>query len=96
MLKLKSIEPIKFFVKKIIIEKIAALKKTEILKTAIIDKEWIPRLYIDIFDGPKYLRPLVELIVWSGVIHFFTVPEKLLHKLSSFESVMTSFFVKQL
>tara|TARA_B100000945_G_scaffold189298_1_gene152016 strand:+ start:299 stop:430 length:132 start_codon:yes stop_codon:yes gene_type:complete len=39
MLKLKSIEPIKFFVKKIIIEKITALKKTEILKTAIIDKE---------------------------------------------------------
>ena len=32
------------------------------LKTAIIEKEWIISLIKDIFDGPLYLIPLVELI----------------------------------
>ena len=47
-------------------------------------------------DGPKYLEPLVELIVFNLLIDFFNVPEKLLHKLSCWDKVITSFFVKQL
>ena len=38
------------------------LNKTWYLNTAIIENEWIIRLINDIFDGPKYLRPLKELI----------------------------------
>ena len=72
------------------------LKKTWDLKTAMIEKEWTPRLKRDILDGPKYLKPLVELIVFNLLIDFFNVPEKLLHKLSCFDKVITSFFVKQL
>ena len=74
---------------------IKPLKKTCDLKTAIIEKEWIPRLKRDIFDGPKYLEPLEELIVLSWEIDFFTVPEKLLHRLSCLDKILTSFFVKQ-
>ena len=88
--------PLEILRRPIITEKIAALIKTEILKTAIIDNEWTPRLNKDIFEGPKYLVPLVELIIFSGAIHFFTVPEKLLHKLSCLDKIITSFFVKQL
>ena len=36
------------------------LKKTVFLKTDIIDKECITRLKKLIFDGPKYLVPLIE------------------------------------
>ena len=38
------------------------LIKTCNLNTAIIEKEWIIKLYKDILEGPKYLLPLVELI----------------------------------
>ena len=38
------------------------LKNTWNLKTAIIENEWINNLNKDIFEGPKYLDPLVELI----------------------------------
>ena len=44
---------------KIIIRKVD-LKKTWYLKTAIIEKEWIKSLKSDIWDGPKYLKPLTE------------------------------------
>ena len=46
---------------------------TRALKTEIIEKEWIQRLKIDIFDGPKYLEPLVEFIVFNLLIVFFNV-----------------------
>ena len=39
----------------------ADLKNTVFLNTAIIENEWIIRLKRDIFDGPKYLNPLIEL-----------------------------------
>ena len=50
-----------FIYPKIIIMK-KDLIKTCNLNTAIIEKEWIIRLKNDIFDGPKYLLPLVESI----------------------------------
>ena len=68
-----------------IIIKITDLKKTFFLKTAIIEKEWIIKLNKDIFDGPKYLEPLMELIEFNSWIWYFNVPEKLLHKLSFIE-----------
>ena len=58
------------------------LKKTVYLKTAIIENECIIRLKRDIFDGPKYLRPLIDSVSFRCLIFFFTVPEKLLHKLA--------------
>jgi len=58
------------------------LKKTVYLKTAIIENECIIRLKRDIFDGPKYLRPLIDSVSFRFLIFFFTVPEKLLHKLA--------------
>ena len=36
------------------------LRKTVYLKTDIIEKEWIIRFKSDIFEGPKYLEPLIE------------------------------------
>ena len=72
------------------------LKKTVYLKTAIIENECTIRLKRDIFEGPKYLNPLIELISFKFVIFFFTDPEKLHHKLALFDIKLTSFFVKQL
>ncbi len=74
----------------------ADLIKTIFLNTAIIANECSKRLIKDIFDGPKYLLPLVELIELSFTICFFTDPEKLLHKLFLPDKNFTSFFVKQL
>ena len=51
------------------------LKNTLYLKTAIIEKEWIKSLKMDIWDGPKYLKPLLEFISPNSFINFFTVPE---------------------
>ena len=72
------------------------LIKTVFLNTAIIEKEWIPSLNSDILEGPKYLRPLMESIVLKFKICFLTDPEKLLQRLSLSESILMSFFVKQL
>ena len=72
------------------------LKKTVYLKTAIIENECIARLKKDIFEGPKYLRPLIESTSLRLVKCFFTDPEKLLHKLALSERVIISFLVKQL
>ena len=58
--------------------KIAARIKTENLKTAIIDKEWMPRLNKDILEGPKYLVPLSDGIVALSFATFASEPEKLL------------------
>ena len=51
------------------------LKKTWYLKTAIIEKEWIKSFKSDIWDGPKYLNPLVELISLKDFKSFLTLPE---------------------
>ena len=77
------------------IKKITDLNKTISLNTAIIEKEWINKLNKDIFEGPKYLRPLIESIsLYSGKF-FLIVPEKLLHRLFWLEIKATSFFIKQ-
>ena len=72
------------------------LKKTVYLKTAIIENECMIRLKRDIFEGPKYLKPLMESISFRFFKFFFIDPEKLLHKLASSERVLMSFLVKQL
>ena len=41
---------------------IAVLKKTLFLNTAIIENECNKSLNKDILEGPKYLKPLIELI----------------------------------
>ena len=51
------------------------LKKTWNLNTAIIENEWIINLNKDIFEGPKYLIPLIEFISTRLLKFFFTVPE---------------------
>ena len=75
---------------------IADLKKTWFLKTAIIENEWINNLNNDIFDGPKYLNPLIESISFKLLICFDKDPEKLLQRLGWWDKMFTSFFVKQL
>jgi len=72
------------------------LKKTAYLKTAIIESECIARLKRDIFEGPKYLEPLIESTSFNFIKCFFTEPEKLLHKLVLLDRVFISFLVKQL
>ena len=45
------------------------------LKTAIIERECIAKLNRDIFEGPKYLVPLIELISLYSFMFFLTDPE---------------------
>ena len=54
----------------------------------------LPNLKSDIFEGPKYLVPLIELISFKLIMFFFNVPEKLLHILAFSEMNLTSCFVK--
>ena len=68
--------------------KLIDLKKTFVLKTAMIEKEWIIKLNKDIFDGPKYLEPLTEFIEFKFLIWYFNVPEKLIHKLFFIEILL--------
>ena len=67
--------PIKLFKKDKIIIKKLDLKKTEYLKTPIIEKECIIKLNSDILDGPKYLEPLIESISLNLSKFFLKVPE---------------------
>ena len=76
--------------------KIADLKKTVFLKTAIIENEWTTRLNKDILEGPTYLRPLIEFTELSSLMWYLNEPEKLLHKLDFDDKILTSFLVKQL
>ena len=87
----------KTFVKKdnIIIIKVD-LKKTVYLKTAIIENECTTRLKSDIFEGPKYLIPLIEFVSLRFDKFFFIEPEKLLHKLGLSERIWISLLIKQL
>tara|TARA_B100001250_G_C19607642_1_gene703493 strand:- start:8 stop:247 length:240 start_codon:yes stop_codon:yes gene_type:complete len=72
------------------------LKKTVYLKTAIIENECTIRLKRDIFEGPKYLNPLVDSVSLRFFKYFLIDPEKLLHKDALSERVFISTFVKQL
>ena len=75
---------------------IADLKNTVFLKTAIIENECIIRLNKDIFEGPTYLKPRIELTKFSSGTWYFREPEKLLHKLGLDDKSLTSSLVKQL
>ena len=46
--------------------------KTVYLKTAIIENECIIRLKRDIFDVPKYLRPLIDPVSFRCLTFFCT------------------------
>ena len=58
--------------------------------------ETINQFEVETLEAAIEITESLELIVFSGAIHFFTVPEKLLHKLSCLDKTITSFFVKQL
>ena len=51
------------------------LNNTLSLKTAMIENECNTKLYKDIFDGPKYLTPLIESMFSKFLMYFFIVPE---------------------
>ena len=53
------------------------LINTFILKTEIIAKEWISKFLKLIFDGPKYLGPLIDGTVDLSFSNFVNAPEKL-------------------
>ena len=54
------------------------LTSTFILNTDIIANEWIIKFLKLIFDGPKYLNPLIEGTTDLSFSNFASVPEKLL------------------
>ena len=93
---------------KVIIEKLPEIKNkykvknkneriiTDLLKTAIIEKECIKRSNKFIRDGPKYLRPLIDGTDTRSDIIFVTEPEKLLQIQASLTSLMAASFGKQL
>ena len=56
----------------------------------MIAKECTPKLYNDIFDGPKYLTPLIESISLYSLICFLNDPEKLLHRELFFDNSFVS------
>ena len=66
------------------------------LKTAIIEKECIKRLNKFIWDGPKYLCPLIDGTDTRSEITLVTDPEKLLHMQASFSNLAACSFGKQL
>ena len=57
----------------------ADLNNTVFLKTLIIDKECFNKFEKLIFDGPKYLTPLIDGIDIKSFSIFFKDPEKLFH-----------------
>ena len=72
------------------------LIKTWYLKAAIIEKESTIKAAMLIFEGPKYLLPLMHGILFNFNTYFFTVPGKLLQRDFFEDSKITSSFVKQL
>tara|TARA_B110000881_G_C18098947_1_gene281859 strand:+ start:226 stop:414 length:189 start_codon:yes stop_codon:yes gene_type:complete len=62
----------------------------------MIESEWIINLKKDIFEGPKYLLPLIELIELKLKMFFLNDPEKLLHRLSLLDNIFKSLLVRQL
>ena len=59
-------------------KKIIDRKKTVLLKTAIMQKEWIKSLKKLILDGSWYLKPLIEGMEILSGINLVNDPEKLL------------------
>ena len=76
-------------------KKIKDRKKTVFLKTAIIDKEWIKSLKKLIFDGPKYLKLLIDGIETRFGINLVNEPEKLTHVEGSSVILRTESFGKK-
>ena len=76
-------------------KKIKDRKKTVLLKTAIIDKEWIKSLKKLIFDGPKYLKLLIDGIETRFGINLVNEPEKLHHVEGSSVILRTESFGKK-
>ena len=69
---------------------------TVLLKTAIIEKECNKSLKKFIFEGPKYLFPLIEGIDILSLIIFVTDPVKLLQMQASLASLIAWAFGKKL
>ena len=76
-------------------KKIKDRKKVVLLKTAIIEKEWIKSLKKLIFDGPKYLKLLIDDIETRFGINLVNEPEKLHHVEGSSVILRTESFGKK-
>ena len=68
--------------------------KKVFLNTLIIESECLIKLIKLIFDGPKYLSPLIEGIEIKLSSIFFNEPEKLFHVAFSFIIFSTTDFGK--
>ena len=75
--------------------KIKDLINKVVLKTAIIERECFKRLIKLIFDGPKYLSPLIDGIDLRSLAIFDNEPEKLLQVAASSVILTTVDFGKQ-
>ena len=75
--------------------KIIDLINKVVLKTAIIERECFKRLIKLIFDGPKYLNPLIDGIDLRFLVIFDNEPEKLLQVAASSPILATVDFGKQ-
>ena len=75
--------------------KIIDLINKVVLKTAIIERECFKRFIKLIFDGPKYLSPLIDGIDIRSLIIFDNEPEKLLQVAASSVILTTVDFGKQ-
>ena len=71
------------------------LINTFILKTEMIANEWIIKFLKLIFDGPKYLDPLIDGTVDLSFSNFVKAPEKLLQVALSLIIFSTVDFGKQ-
>ncbi len=75
--------------------KIIDLINKVVLKTATIERECFKRLIKLIFDGPKYLSPLIDGIDLRSLVIFDNEPEKLLQVAASSVILATVDFGKQ-
>ena len=71
------------------------LANTVVLKTAIIERECFKRLIKLIFDGPKYLVPLIDGIDLRSLMILHNEPEKLLQVAESAIILFTADLGKQ-
>ena len=81
--------------KKYTARKINDLMNTVILNTAIIERECFKRLTKLIFDGPKYLNPLIDEVDFLSLAIFVNEPEKLLQVAASSTILTTTDLGKQ-
>ena len=75
--------------------KIIDLINKVVLKTAIIERECFKRLTKLIFDGPKYLAPLIDGTDLRSLTTLDNEPEKLLQVAASLLILSTADLVKQ-